>query len=56
MSSLTIVGLGPGGAGLLSLEARAKLSKSARIIMRTSKHPAVEELSMEGLSFGSSDK
>lgn len=56
MGSLTIVGLGPGGAGLLSLEARAKLSKSARIIMRTSKHPAVEELSMEGLSFGSCDK
>lgn len=42
--SLTIVGLGPGDAALLTLEAREVLAAASEVWLRTSRHPAVAGL------------
>lgn len=42
--AITIVGLGPGDAGMLTLEARDVLSSAEEVWLRTSRHPAVERL------------
>ena len=41
---ITIVGLGPGGAEMLTREAREALSAAGEVWVRTSRHPAVAEL------------
>ncbi len=43
-TAITIVGLGPGGAGMLTQEAREALSAAHEVWVRTARHPAVEEL------------
>ena len=52
--SLTIVGLGPGAAGHLSLETLQLLESNA-VILRTEIHPTVAELKNRGISFVSCD-
>ncbi len=41
---LTIVGLGPGPLGALSLEAWQTLAQATRVILRTARHPCVPDL------------
>ncbi|MBQ6778530.1 MAG: hypothetical protein IJP51_03445, partial [Acidaminococcaceae bacterium] len=52
--SLTIVGLGPGAAGHLSLET-LKLLEERFVILRTEIHPTVAELKRRGISYISCD-
>lgn len=55
MGTLTIVGLGPGAAGNLSLETMALLKGCGQVILRTAVHPTVSELEKEGVKFTSCD-
>ncbi|MGB7538329.1 MAG: nucleoside triphosphate pyrophosphohydrolase [Anaerolineales bacterium] len=41
---ITIIGLGPGGAGMLTVEAREALSAAREVWVRTARHPIVAEL------------
>ena len=43
--TLSIVGLGPGSAGLLTAETAALLASGVPVILRTRRHPVVKELS-----------
>ena len=52
--SLTIVGLGPGAAGHLSLET-LKLLEERFVILRTEIHPTVAELKRRGIAYISCD-
>ena len=45
---VTIVGLGPGGADLITPQARAAL-EAGPVLVRTARHPAVEELRAAGV-------
>ena len=53
--SLTIVGLGPGIAGYLSLETMHALENAEKVILRTSMHPTVTELEKQQMKFVSCD-
>lgn len=55
MGKVTIVGLGPGAAGNLSLETMDLLQNSAKVILRTAVHPTVAELEKRGVQFTSCD-
>lgn len=55
MGTLTIVGLGPGAAGNLSVETMALLKSDAQVILRTAVHPTVEELEKQKVAFISCD-
>lgn len=52
---ITIVGLGPGAVGHLSLETMGLLKSKAQVILRTAVHPTVAELEKEGVCFTSCD-
>lgn len=52
---ITVVGLGPGSAGHLSLETMAVLQSGSRVILRTAVHPSVKELEQAGVKFTSCD-
>lgn len=52
---ITIVGLGPGAVGNLSLETMGYLKNGAQVILRTAVHPTVAELERQGVSFTSCD-
>ena len=52
---ITIVGLGPGAVGHLSLETMGLLKSDAQVILRTAVHPSVEELYKEKVNFTSCD-
>ena len=52
---ITVVGLGPAGADLVLPAARAALTRAERRFVRTARHPAVDELAAEGLTFESFD-
>jgi tetrapyrrole methylase family protein/MazG family protein len=51
-----VVGLGPGGADLVLPAARTALSRTPHRFVRTSRHPAVDELTRHGLDFVSFDE
>jgi len=53
--SLTIVGLGPGSAGYLSLETMHALKNAEKVILRTAMHPTVTELEKQQMKFVSCD-
>ncbi|MDS1030272.1 nucleoside triphosphate pyrophosphohydrolase [Bacillota bacterium LX-D] len=53
--SITVLGLGPGGLGLIPMESLILLKKAPLIIARTEKHPAVSELRELGLKISSFD-
>ena len=55
MGTITIVGLGPGAVGHLSLETMGLLKGEARVILRTAVHPTVEELRRQKVQFTSCD-
>ena len=51
MGKLTIVGLGPGNADLLTLGAVKAMQETSCLLLRTGRHPTVAELERLGLSF-----
>lgn len=55
MGMITIVGLGPGAAGNLSLETMGLLKSGAQVILRTAVHPTVAELEKENVNYTSCD-
>lgn len=55
MGNLTIVGLGPGSAGNLSVETMDLLKSNAQVILRTAVHPTVAELEKQGVEYISCD-
>lgn len=55
MNCLTIVGLGPGEFGLVTLEAWRIIENARRLFLRTEKHPTVQELKNKGIKFSSYD-
>lgn len=55
MGTITIVGLGPGAAGNLSLETMGLLKSGAQVILRTAIHPTVAELEKAGVNYVSCD-
>lgn len=55
MGTITIVGLGPGAVGNLSLETMGLLKGDAQVILRTSVHPTVAELQRQDVHFTSCD-
>ena len=46
--TLTIVGVGPGDAGLRSVAAQAALDAASRIVLRTAIHPGAEDIAGDG--------
>lgn len=44
MTTITIVGLGPGDASLLTIEARDTVASASEVWLRTSRHPTVSSL------------
>ncbi|NLC38561.1 MAG: nucleoside triphosphate pyrophosphohydrolase, partial [Clostridia bacterium] len=52
---ITVAGLGPGGLDLLPLGTYRRLQAGLRVLLRTKKHPAAEELMAQGLVWGSFD-
>lgn len=52
---LTVVGLGPGNPGQLTLDAKEALSNAKTLFLRTEHHPTVEALRSWGLSWSSFD-
>ena len=55
MSRITIVGLGPGPFGLLTLDTMEVLAQARTLLLRTAKHPTVEGLANRGIRFKSYD-
>lgn len=55
MSMITIVGLGPGELGLLTLETMEVLAEAGTLLLRTAKHPSVAGLTQRGIRFQSYD-
>lgn len=55
MGSITIVGLGPGAFGLMTVETLSLLETAPTLLFRTSQHPTVEELQRRGITFSSYD-
>ena len=55
MGTITIVGLGPGAVGHLSLETMGLLKNCQQVILRTAVHPSVSELEKEGVNYTSCD-
>ncbi|MDK2887353.1 MAG: tetrapyrrole methylase family protein / MazG family protein [Thermoanaerobacter sp.] len=54
-AKVTVVGLGPGAPGHLSLSVWEVLRKAERIFLRTGQHPVVPWLVKEGISFATFD-
>ena len=52
---VVVVGLGPAGVDLLTPRARAAIQRSERRFARTGRHPAVEELARDGITFHTFD-
>lgn len=56
MGKITVAGLGPGGFGLISLEAWELMRNAGTLLLRTAKHPTVDELRRRGVGFVSYDE
>ena len=52
---LTVAGLGPGSAGLITRETWTRIEAAEHIILRTRIHPTVEVLDAEGISYATYD-
>lgn len=52
---VTVVGLGPGSFGDLTLDAFQSMQNAAKVLVRTSQHPAVAGLSSHGIAFETLD-
>ncbi|MCT4604629.1 MAG: nucleoside triphosphate pyrophosphohydrolase [Marinisporobacter sp.] len=55
MKKLTIIGLGPGSKEYLTIGAMEKMKSSEMIFLRTEKHPVVEYLKTQGITYESFD-
>lgn len=55
MSKITVVGLGPGRPGLITMESWQLMKEAQHLILRTRIHPTVAVLEKEGLSFATYD-
>ncbi len=55
MGDITIIGLGPGSFGLLTLDTLERLTQAETLLLRTAKHPTVNELEKRGIRFISYD-
>lgn len=55
MNTITIIGLGPGDIGLLTLETMEVLAEAGTLLLRTAKHPSVAGLTKRGIHFESYD-
>jgi len=55
MGRITIVGLGPGSIGLLSLQTLEVLQQAPHVVLRTARHPAVADLPRYNVRFTSCD-
>ena len=55
MGTITVVGLGPGAVGNLSLETMGLLQSCEQVILRTAVHPTVAELEKQQVKFTSCD-
>ncbi|HTE18517.1 MAG TPA: SAM-dependent methyltransferase, partial [Armatimonadota bacterium] len=53
---ITIVGLGPARLALLSAESLQLLRAAPKLILRTERHPAAQELKTEGIPFDTLDE
>jgi tetrapyrrole methylase family protein/MazG family protein len=51
MGDITIVGLGPGTFGLLTVETLNKLQSAETLLLRTAKHPTVADLEARNIAF-----
>ena len=52
---LTVAGLGPGDAGLITRDTWARIEAAEHIILRTRIHPTVEVLDAAGISYETYD-
>ena len=55
MGSITVVGMGPGSFGLMSMEAWELMQGAEKLVLRTAVHPTADELKKKGISFSSFD-
>lgn len=55
MGEITIVGLGPGAFGLITVETFEMLKSAKTLRLRTAKHPTVAEIRARGIEFESYD-
>ena len=55
MGMITIVGLGPGAVGHLSMETMSIMQGCEQVILRTAVHPTVAELAKQGVKYTSCD-
>lgn len=55
MAKITVVGLGPGRAGLITRESWQLMQEAKHLILRTRIHPTVEALEKAGLKFTTYD-
>ena len=53
--SITVVGLGPGRFGLITLESMEAMASGRSLLLRTAVHPSVAELKRRGVPFTSYD-
>ena len=56
MATIHIVGLGPGDAGLITLDAWQLMSQTKRLILRTAIHPSVARLDEARLAYEALDR
>ena len=52
---ITVVGLGPGRFGLITLESWQVMQQAERLVLRTRIHPTVADIEKHGLTFASYD-
>lgn len=55
MATITVVGLGPGRAGLITRESWELMEKAERLVLRTRIHPTVKALETAGMVFSTYD-
>ena len=55
VGSITVVGLGPGRFGLITLESMEAVTSGRSLLLRTAVHPSVSELKRRGIPFTSYD-
>ncbi|MDY6295051.1 MAG: nucleoside triphosphate pyrophosphohydrolase, partial [Schwartzia succinivorans] len=56
MGSITVVGMGPGSFGLMSMEAWELMQNAPQLVLRTAVHPTADELKKKGIRFSSFDE
>lgn len=56
MGKITIVGLGPGKFGLITLETWNKITSADKLILRTAIHPTVSEIDKQHISYTTCDE